>query len=106
MTTIPFELTINMYITYRNTTDLTSVTVNGIRNITEIISKHATALQKLATTMTELTTIIHQAGTDIGEIAADVAQVNHVQKKFPRVREERSKVMLKNLNGTLATCAS
>ncbi len=81
----------------------TSVTVNGIRNITEIIneideivSKIATALNEQAATMTELTTNIHQAGAGIGEvaenvaqssavsgeIAVDVAQVNHAAEEI------------------------
>ena len=63
----------------------TSITVNGIRNITEIIneideivSNIAMALDEQANTMTELTVNIQQAGEGIGEVAENVAQSSTV----------------------------
>ncbi len=67
----------------------TSVTVGGIRTITEIIneidaivSNIATALDAQAGTMTELTSNIQQAGQGIGEVAENVAQSSTVSQEI------------------------
>ncbi len=67
----------------------TSVTVGGIRTITEIIneideivSNIATALDEQAGTMTELTVNIQQAGEGIGEVAENVAQSSTVSQEI------------------------
>ena len=67
----------------------TSVTVHGIKTITEIIneideivSNIATALDEQAGTMTELTTNIQQAGQGIGEVAENVAQSSTVSQEI------------------------
>jgi methyl-accepting chemotaxis protein len=67
----------------------TSVTVGGIRTITEIIneideivSNIATALDEQAGTMTELTVNIQQAGEGIGEVSENVAQSSAVSQEI------------------------
>ena len=67
----------------------TSVTVGGIKTITEIIneidmivSNIATALDEQAGTMTELTSNIQQAGQGIGEVAENVAQSSTVSQEI------------------------
>lgn len=67
----------------------TSVTVKGIRTITqiineidEIVSNIASALDEQSNTMTELTTNIQQAGEGIGEVAENVAQSSAVSQEI------------------------
>ncbi len=67
----------------------TSVTVKGIRTITqiineidEIVTNIASALDEQSDTMTELTTNIQQAGEGIGEVAENVAQSSAVSQEI------------------------
>ncbi len=67
----------------------TSVTVKGIRTITqiineidEIVTNIASALDEQSNTMTELTTNIQQAGEGIGEVAENVAQSSAVSQEI------------------------
>lgn len=69
----------------------TDVTVNGIKEITSIISEIdsivssiATALEEQSGTMHELTTNIQQAGEGISEVSENVAQTSSVSQEIAR----------------------